>query len=116
VTNHGDRRKSFRSRRTATCCRRGPTPPGIGGRKYHPTIVTSRSVRIGQLVLSVAFAGLGIWALAEGDHLKGAFYLTSSVVWLLIAAFRDGLVAARERSAAVSGLRSGKQRPPHPNR
>lgn len=36
-------------------------------------------MRIGQLVLSVAFVGLGIWALAEGDHLKGAFYLAISV-------------------------------------
>lgn len=39
-------------------------------------------MRIGQLVLSVAFAGLGIWALAEGDHFKGAFYLAISVAWL----------------------------------
>lgn len=57
-------------------------------------------MRIGQIVLSVAFASLGIWALAEGDHFKGAFYLASSVAWLLIAAFRDRLVAARKQQRA----------------
>jgi hypothetical protein len=59
--------------------------------------VTSHGIRIGQIVLSVAFAGLGIWSLAEGDHLKGVLYLAISVAWLLIAAFRDRLVAARKR-------------------
>ncbi|HEX6687955.1 MAG TPA: hypothetical protein VF085_04735 [Solirubrobacterales bacterium] len=53
-----------------------------------------------QLVLSVAFAGLGIWSLAKGDHVKGALYLAISVGWLLIAAFRDRLVAARKRQRA----------------
>lgn len=57
-------------------------------------------MRIGQLVLSVAFAGLGIWSLAEGDHLKGALYLAIGIGWLLIAAFRDRLVAARKRERA----------------
>ncbi len=57
-------------------------------------------MRIGQLVLSVAFAGLGIWSLAEGDHLKGAFYLVIGIAWLLIATFRDRLVAARKRQRA----------------
>jgi hypothetical protein len=66
--------------------------------------VTSRSVRIGQLFLAVAFAGLGIWALAKGEHFKGVFYLAASVAWVLIAAFRDRLVAARKRQRA--GLRS----------
>lgn len=57
-------------------------------------------MRIGQLVLSVAFAGLGIWALAKGDHLSGAFWLAISVAWLLIAAFRERLLAARKRQRA----------------
>jgi hypothetical protein len=57
-------------------------------------------MRIGKLVLSVAFAGLGIWSIAEGDHLKGAFYLAASIAWLLIVAFRDRLVAARQRQRA----------------
>jgi hypothetical protein len=57
-------------------------------------------MRIGQLVLSVAFAALGIWALAEARYGTGAFYLAISVAWLLIAAFRDRLVAARKRQRA----------------
>lgn len=57
-------------------------------------------MRIGQLALSVAFAGLGIWSLAKGDHLEGAFYLAIGIAWLLIAAFRDRLVAARKRQRA----------------
>lgn len=69
-------------------------------RKYHPTIVTSSGMRIGQLVLSVAFAALGIWSLADGEHFKGAFYLVISVAWLLTAAFKDRLVAARKRQRA----------------
>jgi hypothetical protein len=62
--------------------------------------VTSREIRIGQFVVSVAFAGLGIWALAKGDHFEGAFYLAIGVAWLLIATFRDRLVAARKRQRA----------------
>jgi hypothetical protein len=94
--------------------RLGRAPRGHGGiplkrlpgadQKYHPIIVTSREMRIGQLVLSVAFAGLGIWSLAKGDYAEGAFYLAISVAWLLIAAFRDRLVAARKRQR--SHLRS----------
>jgi hypothetical protein len=59
-------------------------------------------MRIGQLALSVAFAGLGIWSLTKdkGDHLEGAFYLAIGIAWLLIAAFRDRLVAARKRRRA----------------
>lgn len=37
---------------------------------------------------------------SPGDNLKGAFYLAISVAWMLIAAFRDRLVAARERQHA----------------
>jgi hypothetical protein len=77
-----------------------PGLPSAADQKYHPAIVTSRGMRIGQLVLSVAFAGLGIWALGEGDHVKGAFYLSISVAWLLVAAFKDRSVAARERQRA----------------
>jgi hypothetical protein len=72
----------------------------VADQKYYPTIVTSRAMRIGQFVLSVAFAGLGIWSLAKGDHFKGAFYLAVSVAWLLIAAFRDRVVAVRKRQRA----------------
>lgn len=57
-------------------------------------------MRIGQVVLSVAFAGLGIWAFVKGDHLNGAFYLAICIGWLLIAAFRDRLVTARKRQRA----------------
>jgi len=74
--------------------------PSAADQKYDPTIVTSRGMRIGQLVLSVANAGLGGWALAEGDHIKGAFYFAISIAWLLIAAFRDRLVVARKRQHA----------------
>jgi hypothetical protein len=59
--------------------------------------MTSRQLRIGGLVLSAAFAALGIWALAEAKYGTGTFYLAISAAWLLIAAFRDSLVAARKR-------------------
>ena len=57
-------------------------------------------MRIGQIVLSVAFAGLGIWGLAKGEHFGGVLYLVISVAWLLIAVFRDRFVAARKRHRA----------------
>jgi hypothetical protein len=60
-------------------------------------------MRIGQLVLSVVLAGVGIWALAKGEHLNGASYLAFSVAWLLIAVFRDRLVAARPVLGRVGG-------------
>jgi hypothetical protein len=62
--------------------------------------MTPRQFRIGGLVLSAAFAALGIWALAGDEHLKGTFWLAVSVAWLLIAVFRDRLVAARKRQRA----------------
>gem|GEM_PF-4195713 len=62
--------------------------------------MTPRWVRIGQIVLTVVYAGLGIWSLAKGDHLMGGFYLAFGVVWLLIAAFGDRLEAARKRQRA----------------
>lgn len=74
--------------------------PSTADQNYHPTTVTSCRMRIGQLVLSVAFAGLAIWSLAEGDHLQGALYLAISAAWLLIAAFKDRLVATRKRQRA----------------
>lgn len=62
--------------------------------------MTSRQFRIGGLGLSAAFAALGIWALAEARYGTGAFWLAISVAWLLLAFFRDKLVAARERQRA----------------
>jgi hypothetical protein len=59
--------------------------------------MTSRQFRIGGLIISVGFAALGIWALAEGRYATGAFQLVLSAGWLLLAFFRDKLVAARER-------------------
>jgi hypothetical protein len=62
--------------------------------------MTSRQFRIGGLVLSAAFAALGIWALAEAKYGTGTFWLVMSVAWLLLAFFRDKFVAARERQRA----------------
>jgi hypothetical protein len=62
--------------------------------------MTSRQFRIGGLGLSAAFAALGIWALAEARYGTGTFWLVISVAWLLLAFFRDKLVAARERQRA----------------
>jgi hypothetical protein len=62
--------------------------------------MTSRQFRIGGLVLSAAFAALGIWALAEARYGTGTFWLVISVAWLLLAFFRDKFVAARERQRA----------------
>jgi hypothetical protein len=62
--------------------------------------MTSRQFRIGGLVLSAAFAALGIWALAEAKYGTGTFWLVISVAWLLLAFFRDKFVAARERQRA----------------
>lgn len=59
--------------------------------------MTSRQFRIGGLVLSAAFAALGIWAFAEAKYGTGAFWLVMSVAWLLLAFFRDKFVAARGR-------------------
>jgi hypothetical protein len=59
-------------------------------------IEPSRGIRIGQLFLSVAFAALGIWALAQADYVTGAIYLVFGVTWLVIAG--RGLQRARSRS------------------
>jgi hypothetical protein len=44
-----------------------------------------------------ANAALGIWALAQGTYGTGAFWLVISVAWLLLALFRDKLIATRTR-------------------
>lgn len=62
--------------------------------------MTSRQFRIGGLGLSAAFAALGIWALTEAKYGIGAFWLVISVAWLLLAFFRDKLVADRKRQRA----------------
>lgn len=59
--------------------------------------MTSRQFRIGGFLLSVAFAILGIWALAQAKYGTGTFWLVMSVAWLLLAFFRDNLAGARER-------------------
>lgn len=66
--------------------------------------MTSRQLRIGGLVLSAAYAAIGIGALAEARYGIGAFLLVISVAWLLLAFFRDKIGAARERQR--SRLRS----------
>ena len=40
--------------------------------------MTPRQFRIGGIVLSAAFAGLGIWALAEAKYGNGTFWLASN--------------------------------------
>ena len=55
--------------------------------------VTPRWLRISMFVFAVTWAGLGIWALADGDYTKGAFDLALGVAWILMAFFRDRLRA-----------------------
>lgn len=62
--------------------------------------MTSRQLRIGGLVLSAAFAALGIWALTEARYGTGTFWLVMSVAWLVLAFYRDKILAARERQRA----------------
>lgn len=62
--------------------------------------MTSHQFRICGIVLSVAFAALGIWALAKAEYGTGTFWLVTSVAWLLLAFLRDKFVAARERQRA----------------
>jgi hypothetical protein len=63
-------------------------------------IVTQHQLRIARFVLAVAFAGLGIWALAKADYGSGAMYIVFSAAWLLIALFSDRLAAMRDRRRA----------------
>jgi hypothetical protein len=62
--------------------------------------MNSRQFRIGGLLLTAAYIALGIWALAEAKYGTGAFWLVMGVAWLLLALFRDKLVATRERQRA----------------
>ena len=60
--------------------------------------MTSRQFRVGGLVLSAAFAALGIWVLAEAKYGTGAFWLVVSAMWLLLAFFRNNVLQrAQER-------------------
>jgi hypothetical protein len=59
--------------------------------------MTSRQFRSGGLVLSTAYAALGIWALTESNYGTGAFWLAMSVAWLLLSFFRSKFMAARKR-------------------
>lgn len=59
--------------------------------------MTSRQFRIGGIVLSVAYAALGIWALAEAKYGTGTFWLVMSAAWLVLGFFRDKFFAARKR-------------------
>lgn len=68
--------------------------------------MNSRQFRIGGIFLAAANAALGIWALAEAKYATGAFWLVMGVAWLLLAFFRDKLVATRSDSAPASGPRS----------
>jgi hypothetical protein len=67
--------------------------------------MTSRQFRIGGLLLTAAYIALGIWALAEARYSTGAFWLVMGVAWLLLAFFRDKLVATWDRKRAR--VRSG---------
>lgn len=62
--------------------------------------MTSRQFRIGALLLTAAYIALGIWALAEAKYGTGAFWLVMGAAWLLLAFFRDKMVATRERQRA----------------
>lgn len=64
--------------------------------------MTSRPFRIGGLILSAAYAALGIWALAESKDGTGMFWLVMSVAWLLLAFFRGKFVTAWKRQRARS--------------
>jgi len=57
-------------------------------------------MRVIRLALAVAFAGLGIWALARADYGFGAMYIAFSAAWVLIAVFSDRLAAMRDRRGA----------------
>jgi hypothetical protein len=59
--------------------------------------VSARSERIGFIVLAVAFAGLGVWGLGDGEYVQGPFYIASAVVWTLYAVFNERLRAFRRR-------------------
>jgi hypothetical protein len=69
--------------------------------------MTSRQFRIGGIVLSAAYATLGILALAEAKYGTGTFWLVMSAAWLLLAFLgtnssppgNDGALAPRPRSA-----------------
>ena len=58
--------------------------------------MTLREIPGRQLFLSVAFAVLGIWGLAQAKYFSGAIYLVFGVAWLLIAA-KDRIGAARKQ-------------------
>src|SRR6478609_8830199 len=60
-------------------------------------LMTSRQFRIGGLVLSAAFAALGILALAEARYGTATFWLVVSVAWMLLAFFRNNALRAQER-------------------
>jgi hypothetical protein len=62
--------------------------------------MTSSQFRIGGLLLSVVYVALGIWALAESRYGTGMFSLVMSVAWLLLAFFKDKIVAARKGQRA----------------
>jgi hypothetical protein len=82
--------------------------------------MTSRQFRIGGLVLSAAFAALGIWALAEAKYGTGTFWLAMSVAWMLLALFRNNTLRAQERRRqrleAKYASRPTPVQPDHPPR
>jgi hypothetical protein len=57
-------------------------------------------LRISRFVLAVAFAGLGIWALAKANYVTGAIYIVFSSAWLLMGVVSDRLAARRVRRCA----------------
>jgi hypothetical protein len=57
-------------------------------------------MRIAHVFLAIAFAGLGIWSLTEGDYVTGGLQLVFSASWFLIAFFGDRIGATRNRQRA----------------
>ena len=71
--------------------------------------MTPRQFRIGGLLLSAAFATLGVWAIVDAEYSKGALWLATSVAWMLLALFRNNTsraqVRRRQRLEAKYGSR-----------
>jgi hypothetical protein len=51
--------------------------------------LTARQDLACSLVFAIAFVGLSVWALAEGDDGKGALYLALGAAWLLVGLWRQ---------------------------
>lgn len=78
--------------------------------------MTPRQYRIGGLVLSAAYAALGVWSLAEAKYDTGAFWLAIGVAWMLLAFFRNDTRQAQERRRQRLEAKYGSRPiPPQPD-